>query len=210
MIGFSVELLDRYEAVLDSEGKSYLHRIRAAGARMDQLILDLLKLGRLNTADLVIEEVDLDEALRKVLAGLAGEIANKRAQIEIQQPLPPVQASAVILDQVLGNIISNALKFVPPSRPPIIQIRAEARDGAVRLWIRDNGIGIKEQHHNKLFQPFSRLVSEREFPGTGIGLAIVSKGVERMGGRSGVESEPEKGSAFWIELTASKPQRPQG
>jgi PAS domain S-box-containing protein len=200
MIGFSVELLERYEGLLEQEGKTYLQRIRHAGARMDQLILDLLKLGRLNTADLVIEEVDLEETLRKVLAELQNEIKLKQAQIQIQQPLLRVQASTVILEQVLDNLVSNALKFVPAHSQPIVKIWAEGRNGKVRLWIRDNGIGIKSQYLNKLFQPFSRLVSDQDFPGTGIGLAIVSKGMERMGGEAGVESEPEKGSSFWIEL----------
>ncbi|HVV74200.1 MAG TPA: MASE1 domain-containing protein [Verrucomicrobiae bacterium] len=204
MIGFSVELLDRYKNLLDPEGQGFLQRIRSAGGRMDQLILDLLKLGRLNTADLVIEEVELEDAFTKVLTELAADIRDKHARVEIQRPLPSVQASSVILEQVLANLLSNALKFVPHNRSPVVRIRAEPCAQLVRIWIHDNGIGIREQHHNKLFQPFSRLVKDQEFPGTGIGLAIVSKGVERMGGRAGVESEPDKGSAFWIELAAAK------
>lgn len=203
MIGFSLELLDRYEGVLDNEGQDFLKRIRSAGTRMDHLILDLLKLGRLNTADLLVEEVNLGEVFRSVLLDLEGDIKQRQARVELKEPLLWAQGSQVILEQVLSNLISNALKFVAPRTQPQIQIWTEAREGRVRAYVRDNGIGIKPQHLPKLFQPFSRIVNDLDFPGTGIGLAIVSKGVERMGGSAGVESQPGKGSSFWIELAAA-------
>ena len=200
IIGFSAQLLDQYRVRLDEEGVEYLARIKSSGARMDQLILDLLKFGRLNTTELVLEKTDLEGIIRKVLLTFEDEIAHKRARVQIRAPLLPVQASAVILEQVLANLLANALKFVPHNIPPQVEIWTEAHQGMVRLWVQDNGIGIKPEYFGKLFRPFSRLVNEQDFSGTGIGLAIVSKGVERMGGAVGVESEVRQGSRFWIDL----------
>src|SRR5207248_3617558 len=101
------------------------------------------------------------------------------------------------------NLLENALKFVPQHTAAQVEIWTEPRNGMVRLCVRDNGIGFKAEHVKKLFQPFARLVDGTEYPGTGIGLAIVRKGVERMGGRVGVESQPGKGSCFWLELPAA-------
>jgi signal transduction histidine kinase len=104
------------------------------------------------------------------------------------------------LAQVLANLVANAIKFVPPERTPDVRIQAEPRDGRVRLWVEDNGIGIALEHHERIFRVFERLHRAAEYPGTGIGLAIVRKAMERMGGGSGLESEPGRGSRFWIEL----------
>jgi len=114
-----------------------------------------------------------------------------------------VRGSAVMLEQVLANLLGNAVKFVPPKSKPHIEVWSEAHGPMVRLCVQDNGIGMKPEHLKKLFQPFTRLVNGADYPGTGIGLAIVRKGVERMGGRAGVDSQPGKGSCFWIELPAA-------
>jgi PAS domain S-box-containing protein len=200
IIGFSAQLLDQYQARLDPEAVDYLSRIKNSGSRMDQLILDLLKYGRLNTTELVLEFIDLEELVRNVLSSFQDEISQKGAQVRLREPLLAVKASAVILEQVLTNLLSNALKFIPSNIPPRVEIWTEPRNAMVRLCVRDNGIGIKPQYFSKLFRPFSRLVNDQDFSGTGIGLAIVSKGAERMGGSVGVESEPGKGSCFWIDL----------
>jgi signal transduction histidine kinase len=99
--------------------------------------------------------------------------------------------------------LGNALKFVPPNVSPHVRIHAES-DGLVRLWVEDNGIGIKPEYHHRIFRVFERLHTANQYPGTGIGLAIVQKGVERMGGRVGVESAPGGGSRFWIELPTAE------
>jgi signal transduction histidine kinase len=198
--GFSNELFKDYNEMLDDAGKDYLRRIRSAAARMDQLILDLLKFGRLNTADLPAQTVKLEEIIRTAMAPLEEEIKSKHAQITIKAPLLTVRANSVMVEQVVGNLIANALKFVPRNIEPRVDIWTEQHDGMVRLSIQDNGIGIKPDHVKKLFQPFVRLVNGSDYPGTGIGLAIVRKGVERMGGQVGLISKPKEGSCFWIQL----------
>jgi PAS domain S-box-containing protein len=201
--GFSSELADGYSSVLDHTGREYLRRIQAAAARMDRLILDLLQFGRLNTADLPAKTVPLEHAVHQALLPLQDEIKTRHAKVRLKKPLLAVQANPVVVEQVLINLLGNALKFVPPKASPKVEVWTEAHDSLVRLCVQDNGIGIKPEYVNKLFQPFVRLANGAGFPGTGIGLAIVRKGVERMGGRVGVDSEPGQGSCFWIELPAA-------
>jgi signal transduction histidine kinase len=110
-----------------------------------------------------------------------------------------VLAYGPTLTQVLINLVMNAMIFVAPDVQPRIRIRAEKRAEAIRIWVEDNGIGIEPEHQKRIFRVFER-GHTKSFPGTGIGLAIVEKGVERMGGRVGVESTPDTGSRFWIEL----------
>ena len=105
-----------------------------------------------------------------------------------------------MLGQVVGNLVSNAIKFVPNERQPRVQIRAEDTGDSVRLWVEDNGIGIAPEHRERIFRIFERLHGMETYPGTGIGLALVQKGVDRLGGRVGVESVEGAGSRFWIEL----------
>jgi len=115
---------------------------------------------------------------------------------------PHVKGHRATLVQVVMNLVSNATKFVAPDVTPCVRVRAESRDGCVRLWVEDNGIGIAPEHHERIFRVFERLDPATNYPGTGIGLAIVCKAMERMGGRVGVESELGRGSRFWIELPA--------
>ena len=124
----------------------------------------------------------------------------------IDRYFPELNTSYVVIDNfkasytAVSHLIGNGLKFVSSSSAPRLEIWTEKRESMVRLWVKDNGIGMKPQHLAKIFQPFVRLVNGADFPGTGIGLAIVRKGVERMGGQVGVESEFGKGSSFWVEL----------
>ncbi|HYC03512.1 MAG TPA: ATP-binding protein [Azospirillaceae bacterium] len=201
MEGFSAVLLEDYGDRLDAEGRGYLNRIAAAATRMDRLIRDLLDYSRLAREELHSDRVELDQALREARQQIAEPLA--AARFTVEEPLPVVRANRAVLVQALANLLSNAVKFVAPGTVPEVRVRAEAADGRVRLLVEDNGIGIAPEHRERVFDVFLRLHAMSEYPGTGIGLAIVRKGVERMGGSVGVGERPGGGSVFWVELPAA-------
>ena len=202
MRAFTQVLLEDYSPALDDAGKDYLNRVGASAERMDRLIQDLLHYSRLGRMELNLAPTSTDRLVESVLVDLAQEISQKQAAIQVQKPLPDVIAQETVLEQVLQNLISNALKFSRPDVPPLIRIWSETREGRVRISVQDNGIGIPPQHHQRIFRVFERLHGLDRYPGTGIGLAIVQKGIERMRGVVGIASEPGKGSCFWFELPA--------
>jgi PAS domain S-box-containing protein len=201
MTGFSEALIDDYGKRLDPEGIDYLQRIRNGGKRMDAMISDLLDYSRLVRGELPLEEVDLGSAVDRALSELEAELSQRRAAVEVERPLPRVRAHGLTLALALQNLISNAAKFVAPGTEPRIRIRATlGASGVRRLWVEDNGIGIAPEHQDRIFGVFERLHRSDAYPGTGIGLAIVRKALERMGGRVGLESKPGKGSRFFLEF----------
>jgi signal transduction histidine kinase len=172
---------------------------------MDNLLLDMLAYSRLAGADIVPEQFALDEPVAELLALVEKEIRDRKISVEIKSPLGAVFAHVPTFKQIVTNLISNSIKFLAPDRQPQLQIFSTRTTGYIRLWIQDNGIGIAPEHHEKIFGLFQRLHDNQTYPGTGIGLALVRKGAERMGGRVGVESEAGKGSRFWVDLPAEPP-----
>jgi signal transduction histidine kinase len=201
MGGFSQALLEDYGERLDATGRQYAERVVAGANTMDQLIRDLLTYSRITRSELRLTPLDLQRAMQSATEQVADDVAARHAHLVVDEPLPAVVGHETTLAQVLANLLANAIKFVPAERTPEVHVRAERRDGRVRLWVEDNGIGIAPEHHERIFRVFERLNPAEDYPGTGIGLAIVRKGVERMGGRVGVESQPGGGSRFWIELS---------
>lgn len=200
MQGLAQVLLEDHATKLDPLGREYAERIVSAAQRMDALIRDLLSYSRLGRIDLHLEPVELNMVVEKVLAQLEKEINESRAVVSIDRPLPAVTGHSTTLIQVVANLVENAIKFVAKGTKPKVRIYAEKKEEWVRLWVEDNGIGIAPEDRQRIFRVFERLHSIETYSGTGIGLAIVCKGMERMGGRVGVESAPGKGSRFWIEL----------
>jgi signal transduction histidine kinase len=228
MASFTNILLEEYAPHLDERGRDYARRISHAAQRMDTLVQDLLAYGRLAHTAVPVSTINLEHEVNAALDQFSGEINARGATAEVCSPLPAVKANAAVLNQIISNLLSNALKFVSPATRPRVRISAEettsriessveksagapsldvrlsALDGKfVRLWIEDNGIGIQPEYHERIFRMFERLHGVDAYPGTGIGLAIVRKGIERMGGRVGVESTPGAGSRFWVELPAA-------
>ena len=204
MRGFSQVLLEDFSGrSLDYDGQSYVNRISEAALRMDLLIQDLLHYSRLSRSQIRLEPVDLRTIVQSVLTSLEREIDTRGAQITVEEPIPDLLGDKILLVQVLTNLLSNALKFTAPGVRPVVRIRAERRGKAVRLWVIDSGIGIALEHQERIFKIFERLNSAADYPGTGIGLALVRKAADRMGGSVGVESDLGRGSRFWIELAAA-------
>lgn len=198
--GFSQAVTEDYGSRLDEAGRDYLVRMAHAADHAEQLIQDLLQYSRLGRAALTLEPVRLDAAVRQALEGLAFEIQAAGASVDVRKPLPQVLAHPPTLQQILACLLSNALKFVAPGVKPRIEVWAASGGRGVRLWVRDNGIGIASAHFQRIFKVFERLHGAETYPGTGMGLAIVAKGAARMGGTAGIDSMLGKGSKFWIEL----------
>jgi signal transduction histidine kinase len=201
MQGFATIVAEENEGKLDSSSQAYLRRISSAASRLDGLISDLLAFSKIGLQQVALQPVDLEHLLPDILEQYPS-IQRSNAQITIEHPLLRVMAHPPYLTQALANLLDNAVKFVPLRTSPRIIIWTEARnEGArVRLNIRDNGMGIPEDQLGKIFEVFQRLDATME--GTGIGLSIVKKAVERMGGQVGVDSTVGQGSTFWIELAA--------
>lgn len=196
-------LLDDYHEAIGETGRTYADRIIKAAGRLDELVVDLLTYSRLSREELSFANVDLNAVLAEVQHTLNHDIHAAGAEIEVGE-LFPVYAYEPTLKLVLTNLLSNAFKFVVPGRSPRVKIWSERCGSRVRVWIEDNGIGIAPQHLEKIFGVFQRLHVTDKYPGTGIGLAIVQKGLQRMDGHVGVESEADAGSKFWFDLPAAK------
>jgi PAS domain S-box-containing protein len=201
MRSFASFLQSDYGEKLDETGQGYLARIISSASRLDALITDVLSYSRVSMNEADLQRVDLGSLLKDLLEQYP-QFQEAAAHIHVQPPLPVVLGNHALLTQVFSNLLGNALKFVRPGHEPSVTVRAESLNGSprVRVWVEDKGIGIPAEYRQKLFGLFQRLHKPEEYAGTGVGLAIVKKAIERMGGAVGVESEPNQGSRFWIEL----------
>jgi two-component system, chemotaxis family, CheB/CheR fusion protein len=196
---FAQILLDDYHNALDEAGRDYAQRIVASALRLDMLVHDLLTYSRLSRTELRFEPVELGKLIDDVEQALVDPIRASNATIS-KGHFFPVRAHAPTLEFVISNLFTNGFKFVKPGVTPHLNVWSETRGEFVRLWVEDNGIGIAPEHQQRIFGVFERLHPSDVYPGTGMGLAIVKKGVERMHGRVGLESTADKGSRFWLEL----------
>jgi ligand-binding sensor domain-containing protein/signal transduction histidine kinase len=201
--GMTSVLLDDYRKVFDAKALDYAQRIQKGVQKMEDLIRDLLIYGVVAHSHTPVEKVSLEKIFEQVLGELKAELQARKGVIEMTNTQPAVMANPLLLQQVLTNLVSNGLKFVAPEKPPHVRIWTKQFDHTVRIFVQDNGIGIHPKYSQRIFGLFERLHPDTEYPGTGVGLAIVQKGVERMGGKAGVESETGKGSCFWLELPAA-------
>ena len=194
-------LARRYDDVLDDAGREFIAYAVDGAKRMQTLIQDLLAFSRVGTRGGAMEPIDLEPVVGATLDGLGAAIAESGAEIT-RDALPSVLGDEAQLRQLFANLLGNALKFRGDERPRV-HVGARRRGARWELTVRDNGIGIEEEYFDRIFVIFQRLQLREAYPGTGIGLALCKKIVERHGGRIHVESTPQVGSTFYFTLLAA-------
>ncbi len=197
---FTQIISDRYSQSLPDDAKRFFGFILKAGDDMSQLIQGLLDYSRLGRTALNMERVSLAETVDETLEVMAMKIKGENAVVRVGKPLPEVIADRSLLNRILINLLDNAIIYHKPYQAPEINISAEQESGDVILSITDNGMGIDQKFRDRVFEIFQRLHSSEEISGTGLGLALVKKCVELIGGEITLESEPGKGSTFSVKL----------
>ena len=198
--GFTEILLEEHGDALAAEARKYLDEVVGASEKMTRLIDDLLNYSRLSRADLPLSSISVRDVVGSVVQNLPPHLGQLTVSVDANLHVMAHYATFV---QALVNLLDNALKFHAPDRSPQVSIKASPSAGMVRISITDNGIGIPSEYVNRVFAVFERLHTSDVYPGTGVGLAIVKRSMERMGGKVGVESRPGEGSTFWLELPRS-------
>ena len=202
--GYSRLLLEDYSAKLDDSGRSFLQTIQSSTDEMNQLIDDLLAYSRLERREIKPNRIELAPIVSAVVEEKRRVLTAPPIEFVVNVNGATVLADASGLQQSLRNYLDNAIKFTSRAKEPRIEIGLNDGERTCMLWVRDNGIGFDMQHHDRIFDIFQRLNVADEYPGTGIGLAIVRKAMERMGGRAWAESTPGKGATFYLEIPKSE------
>ena len=202
MQGYSNALLEDFADKWGGEERDLLGRINKASERLDRLIQDLLTYSKVSKEHEAVVPVNLDRLVQDILTQYP-TFQKPGQNFEVHRPLETVLGNESGLTQVISNLLTNAVKFVPPDRQPKIKIWTEAKEFTVRLWVEDNGIGIDPENYGRIFKMFEQ-VDGKKYEGTGIGLAIAKKAVENMHGSIGVESSRGDGTGMWIELLKAK------
>ncbi|MFW5972874.1 MAG: sensor histidine kinase, partial [Bacteroidota bacterium] len=205
---FSGMLVDEYADRLEGDGRMYVERMQDAVERMMILINDLLALSRVSTRTQPFQQVALQSVLDDVLTDFDIDLERTGGRIEVVTPLPVIEADPSQMRQLFQNLIGNAVKYARAEEPPIIRIGSastETDEGypAVQLRVEDNGIGFDPKYADRIFGAFQRLHGRGQYEGSGMGLAICKRIVERHRGRIAVESTPGQGAAFIVTLPTS-------
>lgn len=195
---FTQLLARRYDDKLDTEGREFVHFAVDGATRMQVLINDLLAYSRVGTRGRPFEQINCNHVLSRVLANLKLAIDESKAVVT-HDPLPNVTADDTQITQVLQNLVANAIKF-RAGKTPEVHISAVRQGNDWHFSVRDNGIGIDPKYFDRIFVIFQRLHNRQEYAGTGIGLALCKKIIERHGGRIWLESEAGKGATFYFTL----------
>jgi signal transduction histidine kinase len=216
---FSDRLRAKYAEALDEQGQDYLERMQNAVGRMQTLINDLLAYSRVASNTRPFDLVDLTQVAREVVQDLETQIEQLQGQVVVAE-LPPIAADPMQMRQLLQNLIGNALKFHRPDTPPLVEVQARVTPGRghslaeeladlprCHLTVTDNGIGFDEKYADRIFQVFQRLNGREAYPGTGVGLAICRKVVERHHGDISVRSRPGYGTTFTVSLPVRQPEQ---
>jgi signal transduction histidine kinase len=192
----------------ETKGRDYLDRMRKSARRMQGFIEALLKMSSVSSSAQPFQPVDLHQMTLEVIEDLEARITHTKAQVNIDKKLPTLEADATQMRQLIQNLISNALKYHQKDVPPVVEITSRPlRDGFWEIMVKDNGIGIEDHQINLVFHPFERGNSGTLFEGTGMGLAICKRIMDRHGGSIHVVSQPNKGTSFVILLPEKNQER---
>jgi PAS domain S-box-containing protein len=197
MQGYATILLDELGATLDKEPRRYLERIKFSSNRLDRLIQDVLTYSKATRSEGELMPIELAPLVRDIVETYP---ALRSVDIEVKVGEGVVLGYEVALTQCISNLLGNAVKFIPPGEKPVVKVWSELNDSFIRLLVKDNGIGIAPADQQRIFDIFARVHGDETYDGTGIGLSIVKKAAEKMGGRVGLESDLGKGSLFWMDL----------
>lgn len=198
--GYSRLLLEDHAEKLDDEGRSFVNTIQSSTQEMGQLIEDLLDYSRLERRELATNRIELHDLVTTVVAQKEREMTERHIDMVVNVNGGSVMGEVNSLTQALNNYLDNAIKFTRQVERPRIEVGSEETNKTCLLWVRDNGVGFDMKYKDRIFEIFQRLNRSEEYPGTGVGLAIVRKAMERMGGRAWGESEPGKGATFYLEI----------
>ena len=197
--GFSRLLLEEYAGRLDAEGQRIVHVVRDSTRKMAQMIDDILSFSRVGRQELALSPVDMQQLARAALQELAPALAGRDLRVEFQ-PLPAAHGDPQMIQRLWSNLLDNAIKFTRERAGGVIEVGARSSGDETVYYVRDNGVGFDMQYGGKLFGVFQRLHAQEEFPGTGIGLAIVKRIVTRHGGRAWAEGQVNQGATFYFTL----------
>ncbi len=203
LAGYAEALQEDYADELPPGARQYCEKIVRAARRMDNLTQDVLAYTRVTRCEMEITPIDLDSLLNEVIEQYP-ILVSSAGSIRIHRPLGCVKGHVASLIQCFSNLLGNAVKFVPEGKTPHVDVRMTSEGSRRRIWVKDNGVGIDQADQARIFRMFERAAGKK-VPGTGIGLAIVKKAVERMGGAVGVTSSIGHGAEFWIELESADP-----
>lgn len=198
--GYTQLLLNEYALKLDYEGRAFLQTIQCATDDMNQLIDDLLSYSRLERRELRSDRIELAPLVNSIVAEKRRETTERPIEFIVNVNGATVNADLSGLAQSLRNYLDNAIKFTGNMPEPRIEVGSKESTRSCVVWVRDNGIGFDMKHHDRIFDLFQRATVTNDYPGTGVGLAIVRKSMERMGGRAWAESEPGQGATFYLEI----------
>ncbi len=207
--GFAQLLQASSGAILDAESRDHLERIIGAARTLGEMIGSLVEYSRINSVAMLVRDVDLESLLDKAIEAAQPLIEGRNIRWQ-RSRLPTVRGDESLLRQVLGNRISNAVKYTRPRDPAVIEIGAREEAGGVTVFVRDNGVGFNLKYAKRLFGPFQRLHSAEEFRGLGMGLAKVRRIVSRHGGRVWAEAEADRGATFYFSLPTELLEPPTG
>ena len=213
---FGELLVERYGEGLDTRGADYLQRMQHAARRMRSLIDELLAYSRLTTKAQPFTRVDMQEIVHEVLADLDWQIEHTKAKVSVSETMPVIEADPLQMYQVVQNLVGNALKFTAKDRTPVVRVHGTHNGTYVNgveqceITVEDEGIGFDNKYRERIFQPFQRLEGIKEYEGTGMGLAICRKIVERHGGSIEAHSTPGKGATFTVRLPVKQPEDKAG